>query len=94
MQVNINIWVLKLTTFNLNCHFKKCYKRALKRLRILGNLRHQLDIIAAKAMYRTMILPTFKFSGILQLKLAENQLKLLSAFHDRSLRIVLEGSGT
>ena len=72
------------STLNLNCHFEKCYKRALSRLGLLGKLRPHLDLAAAKAIYRTMILPTFTFSGILVLKLTETQVKRLSSFHDRS----------
>ena len=82
------------STLNLNCHFEKCYKRASSRLRLLGKLRRHLDMTAAKAIYRTMILPTFTFSGILLLKLTETQVKRLSTFHDRSRRIVLGDSGT
>ena len=81
------------STLNLNCHFEKCYKRASSRLRLLGKLRRHLDMAAAKAIYRTMILPTFTFSGILLLKLTETQVKRLSTFHDRSRRIVLGDSG-
>ena len=62
------------STLNLNCHFEKCYKRASSRLRLLGKLRLHLDMTAAKAIYRTMILPTFTFSGILLLKLTETHL--------------------
>ena len=72
------------STLNLNCHFEKCYNRASSRLRLLGKLRPHLDMTAEKAIYRTIIMPTFKFSGILLLKLTETQLKRLSTFHDRS----------
>ena len=82
------------STLNLNCHFEKCYKRASSRLRLPGKLRPHLDLAAAKAIYRTMILPTFSFSGILLLKLTETQVKGLSSFHDRSGRIVLGDSGS
>ena len=81
-------------TLNLNCHFEKCYKRASSRLGLLGQLRPHLDLAAAKAIYRTMILPTFTFSGTLLLKLTETQVKRLSFFHDRSRRIVLGDSGS
>ena len=64
------------STLNLNWHFEKCYKRASNRLGLLGKLEPHLDLTAAKAIYRTMILPTFTFSGILLLKLTEFSSKL------------------
>ena len=82
------------STLNLTCHFEKCYKRASSRLGLLGKLRSHLDMTVAKAIYRTMILPTFTFSGILLLKLTETQVKRLSEFHDRSRPIVLGDSGS
>ena len=82
------------STLNLTYHFEKCYKRASSRLRLLIKLRPHLDMTAATAIYRTMIQPTFTFSGILLLKLTETQTKRLSAFHDRFKRIVLGDSDT
>ena len=49
---------------------------------------------AAKAIYRTMILSTLTFSGILLLKLTETQVKWLSSLHDRLRQIVLGDSGS
>ena len=57
------------TTLNLNSHFDKCFKRASSRLRLLANLRSSMDNTTASTIYRTMILPTFTYCGILLLKL-------------------------
>ena len=57
-------------SLNLNSHFEKCFKRASSRLRLLGKLRDYLDLTSAKAIYRSLILPTFTYSGILGSKSA------------------------
>ena len=76
------------STLNLNTHFEKCFKRASSRLRLLAKIRDSLDLTAAKAVYDSMILPTFTYCGVLQLKLTSTQVKRLSSFHDRCLRII------
>ena len=48
---------------------------------------------SAKAVYDSMILPTFTYcgvapSGVLQLKLTSTQAKRLTSFHDRCLKII------
>ena len=58
------------TTLSLNSHFDKCFKRASSRLRLLANLRSSMDNTTASTIYRTMILPTFTYCGILLLKLS------------------------
>ena len=57
-------------------------------------VRDHLDLAAAKAIYHSMILPSFIYSGILQLILSDTQLKWLTSFHNRSLRIIQGNSGT
>ena len=57
------------SSLNLNSHFDKCFKRASSRLSLLGKLRDNLDLTAAETIYRSLITPTFTYSGILQLKL-------------------------
>ena len=47
-----------------------------------------MDNTTANTIYRTMILPTYTYCGILQLKLSNTQISRLSSFHSRSLRIV------
>ena len=76
------------STLNLNSHFEKCFKSASSRLRMLGKLIDYLDLASAKAIYRSLILPTFTYSGILQLKITDTQYKRLASFHDRSLRTI------
>ena len=76
------------TKLNLNSHFDKCFKRASGRLRILAKLRSYVDNATASTIYRTMILPTFTYCGILQLKLTNTQINRLSSFHSRSLKII------
>ena len=78
---------------NLNPHFEKCFKRATGRLRLLAKLRDYLDIPSAKAIYRTMILPTFTYCGILQLKITQTQLNRLTSLHDWTLLVVFDGAG-
>ena len=53
------------STLNLNSHFEKCFKSASSRLRLLGKLRDYLDLASAKGICRSLILPTFTYSGIL-----------------------------
>ena len=55
------------------------------------NIRDHLDLPAAKAIYRTMIMPVFTYCGILQLNLSQTQLTRLSLFHDRSMSVVYKG---
>ena len=76
------------TTLNLNSHFDKCFKRASSRLRLLANLRSSMDNTTASTIYRTMILPTITYCGILLLKLTNTQIVRLFLFHSRSLKIV------
>ena len=61
------------STLNLNSHFDKCFKRASGRLRLLAKLRSYMDNATAATIYRSMILPTFTYCGILQLKLSNTQ---------------------
>ena len=82
------------SSLSLNSHFEKCYKRASGRLRLLAKLRDYLDVTSAKTIYRLMILPTFTYCGILQLKLTATQSKRLASFYDRSLRIIQGNSST
>ena len=82
------------SSLNLNSHFEKCFKRASSRLRLLGKLRDYLDLTSAKAIYGSMILSTFTYSGILQLKTTDTQYKRLASFHDRSLRTIQGNSST
>ena len=76
------------STLNLNSHFDKCFKRASGRLRLLAKLRSYMDNATAATIYRSMILPTFTYCGILQLKLSNTQISRLSSFHSRSLKVV------
>ena len=76
------------STLNLNTHFEKCFKRASSRLRLLAKIRDSLDLTSAKAVYDSMILPTFTYCGVLQLKLTSTQARRLSSFHDRCLKII------
>ena len=76
------------STLNLNTHFEKCFKRASSRLRLLAKIRDSLDLTSAKAVYDSMILPTFTHCGVLQLKLTSTQAKRLTSFHDRCLKII------
>ena len=80
--------VLVDTSLNLNSHFDKCFKRASGRLQLLAKLSSFMDNATASTIYRTMILPTFTYCGILQLKLTNTQISRLSSFHSRSLKIV------
>ena len=43
---------------------------------------------SAKSIYRLMILPTFTYCGILQLKLTTTQSNRLASFYDRSLKVI------
>ena len=76
------------TTLNLNSHFDKCFKLATGRLRLLAKLRSCTDNATASTIYRTMILLTFTYCGILHLRLSNTQISRLSSFHSRSLKIV------
>ena len=51
-------------------------------------IRDSLDLTSAKAVYDSMILPTFTYCGVLQLKLTSTQAKRLTSFHDRCLKII------
>ena len=82
------------SSLNLSTHFEKCYKRASGRLRLLAKVRHYLDVSSAKSIYNLMILPTFTYCGILQLKLTTTQANRLASFYDRSLRIIQGKSST
>ena len=76
------------SSLNLNSHFDKCFKRASSRLRLLGKLRDYLDLTAAETIYRSLILPTFTYSGTLLLKLTDTQLRRIASFHNRSVRTI------
>ena len=76
------------STLNPNTHFEKCFKRASSRLRLMAKKRDSLDLISAKAVYNSIILPTFMYCGVLQLKLTSTQAKRLWSFQDRCLKII------
>ena len=46
-----------------------------------------MDNTPASIIYRTMILSTLTYCGILQLRLTNTQINRLSSFHSRSLKI-------
>ena len=52
------------SSLNLNSHFEKYFKRVPSRLRLRGKLRDYLDLTSVKAIYRSLILLTFTYSGI------------------------------
>ena len=76
------------STLNLNTHFEKCFQRAPSRLRLLAKMRDSLELTSAKAVYDSMILRTFTYCGVLQLRLTSTQANRLSSFHDRCLKII------
>ena len=78
----------KDSILNLNTHFERCAKRASSRLRLLAKKRDSIDLTSAKAVYDSMILPTFTYFRVLQLRLTSTQAKRLSSFHDRCLKII------
>ena len=82
------------SSLNLNSHFEKNFKRASGRLRLLAKLRGCLNLKSVKAIYQSMILPILTYCGILQLKLTQTQLRRLSSFHDRAVKIVSLSSST
>ena len=57
-------------------------------------MRQYLDVSSAKSIYNLMILPTFTYCGILQLKLTTTQANRLVFFYDRSIRIIQGKSST
>ena len=61
------------STLNLNTHFEKRFKRATSRLRLLAKIMDSLDLTSAMAVHDSMILPTFTYYGVLQLKLTSTQ---------------------
>ena len=58
------------------------------RLGLLAKIRDSFDLTSAKAVCDAMILPTFTYCRVLQLKLTSTQAKRLSSFHDRCLKII------
>ena len=76
------------SSLNLNSNFNTCYKKASGRLRLLAKIRSYLDQATAATIYHSMILPTFTYCGILQLKYTNTQLSRLSSLHSRALKVV------
>ena len=76
------------STLNMNIYFDKCYKNAPSRLNLLAKLREQLDMKAAKAIYASMILPTFTYCGIHLLYNTRTQSEKLASFHSRAEAII------
>ncbi len=76
------------SSLNLNSNFNTCYKKASGRLRLLAKIRSYIDHATAATIYNSMILPTFTYCGILQLKYTNTQLGRLSSLHSRSLKVV------
>ena len=76
------------STLNMNTYFDKCYKNASSRLNLLAKLREQLDVKAAKAIYESMILPTFTYCGILLLYNTRTQSEKLASFYSRAEAII------
>ena len=62
--------------------------RASGRLRLLATIRGYLDVTSAMRIYRLMILPTFTYCGIFQLKLSTTQSKRLPSFQNRSVKVI------
>ena len=76
------------STLNLNTQFKKSYKRACSRLRLLSKIRALVNIKAAKSIYQMMIIPIITYYCIVQLK--HNQEHRLSSLHDRAQKIIMK----
>ena len=76
------------SSLNLNSNFHTCLKKTSGRLRLLAKIRSYLDQATAVAIYHSMILPTFTYCGILQLKYTNTQLSRLSSLHLRALKII------
>ena len=76
------------SSLNLNSNFNACYKKASGKLRLLAKIRSYLDQATAATIYHSMILPTFTYCGILQLKYTNTQMSRLSSLHTRALKIV------
>ena len=76
------------SSLNLNSNFNTCYKKSFGRLRILAKTRSYLDEATAATIYHSMILPTFTYCGIIQLKYNNTQLSRLSSLHSRALKVV------
>ena len=49
-------------SLGLSSQFEKCFKKASGRLKLLFNIRDHLDLLAAKTIYRTMIMPVFTYA--------------------------------
>ena len=80
------------STLNMNTFFVKWYKKASSRRSLLGKLRRELDVKAAKAIYQSMILPTFTYCGILLLCNTRTQLDKLDSLRHRAGVIVNRNS--
>ena len=76
------------SSLNLNSNFNACYKKASGRLRLLAKIRSYLDQATAATIYHSMVLPTFTYCGILQLKYTNTQMSRLSSLYTRALKIV------
>lgn len=76
------------STLNLNSQFDTSYKKASARLNLLARLRNRMDIDTANAIYRTMVLPMFRYCSLVQLKQTPTQLKKYTTFERRAARIL------
>ena len=75
-------------SITMNMNFKKRYKKASSRIRLLGKVRHYLTIEAAEKVYNTMIAPLLTYCCIVKLPLSTTQVASLKSIEDRASKIL------
>ena len=63
-------------------------------IRLLAKLRDYLDVTSAKSIYRLMVLPTFTYCGILQLKSTTTRSNRFASLYDCSLKVTQGNAST
>ncbi|XP_057305630.1 uncharacterized protein LOC130646135 [Hydractinia symbiolongicarpus] len=74
-------------TLTLSDNFNKAYKKASSRLRLLQNLRKNMDNNTATTIYNTMIIPLVVFNSIINLNFSKTEINKLNSLDSRAKQI-------
>ena len=78
---------------NMNTNFDRTYKKASGRQKLLRKIRLFLNDMAAKVIYRGMVLPILTYCGILNLNMSSNRENKLLLLHDRAMDTITPNVG-
>ena len=72
----------------LNGNFNSKYKNLSSRLRLLSKLRPNVNVKAAKLIYKNIVIPVFTYCGTVNINISRTSLVKLDRIHERAVGII------